>query len=227
MAERPILFSGAMVRALIAGTKTQTRRALRVQPPNTTQSFHLYHHPDPRPHYWAMDGGSLLDFVVPCPYGPVGDYLYVRETFAPIYPQDPCYHGGKPIEYDYRASYTNGDRLGDSLGIKKTWKPAIHMPRAASRILLEVTNVRVERLQDISEADAIAEGIERPEDMSAEAIAALDIWEGAERRCFNALNQPIHQYRRLWDQINGEGAWDTNPWVWAISFKRIKEAAHG
>jgi len=158
MKERPILFSAPMMRALLAGSKTQTRRALRVQPPDTTQSFHLYHHPDARPHHWAMDGGSLLDFAVPCPYGQIGDRLYVRETFDPIYPQDPNYSGGRPIGYDYRATYNHGDRLGDSLGFEKTSKPAVHMPRAASRILLEVTDVRIERLQDISEVDAKAEG---------------------------------------------------------------------
>jgi hypothetical protein len=94
------------------------------------------------------------DWCHPCPYGQPGDRLWVRETFEKIEGQTQPW-----IETDYRATYIHGDRLGDSLGIKKRWTPAIHMPRAASRITLEITDVRVQRLQEISEADAIAEGI--------------------------------------------------------------------
>ena len=203
--ERPILFSAPMVRALLDGSKTQTRRALRKQPPAATLSFCTYHHPDPRPHHWAMDGGSLLDFAVSCPYGATGERLWVRETFDPIYPQDPHYNGGRPIEHDYRATYTHGDRLGDLVGVKKKWTPAIHMPRAASRIDLEITGVRVERLQDISDADLAAEGIQ-------ELIAAGVDHDGTAR----------DTYRVLWEALNGAGSWAANPWVWCVEFRRIR-----
>lgn len=173
-----------MVRAILAGTKTQTRRILKG-------------------HNFVSAGGAPLNFVgsqireVPCPYGDFGDRLWVREAFAKINGQTQPW-----IETDYRASYTHGDRLGDSLGIKKRWTPSIHMPRAASRITLVVTGVRVERLQEISAADAIAEGIPSggPENP-----------DGIEQR----------EYRSLWEQINGPGSWDANPWVWVIDFKRI------
>ena len=185
MKERPLLFSGPMIRAILAGTKTQTRRVLK-------GANHV------------SAGGAPLKFTgsdireVQCPYGWIGDRLWVRESFCPIYPQDPNYNGGRPIEYDYQATYKHGDRLGDLIGVRKKWKPSIHMPRAASRITLEVTGVRVERLQDISEADAQAEGV-----YTDPACPAYDA------------------YAQLWDEINGTGAWDANPLVWVVEFKRI------
>lgn len=157
MKERPILFSGAMVRALLDGSKPQS--------PARTECVTTYHHPGPRPHFYANGIGGkdpqspeqrILDWPIPCPYGEPGDRLYVRETFVKIIGQS-----GRWIETDYQATYCHGDRLGDSLDIRKKWTPSIHMPRDASRILLEITSVRVERLNDISEADAQADGIER------------------------------------------------------------------
>jgi hypothetical protein len=124
--------------------------------------------------------------------------LWVRETFAKIDGQTRPW-----IETDYRATYTHGDRLGDRLGIKKRWTPAIHMPRAASRITLEITGVRVERLQDISEADAMAEGCRKP----------IPVCEDDD--CSYRAD-----YERLWESINGPGSWDANPWVWVLEFRR-------
>ncbi|GEM_PF-5882729 len=126
MKERPILFSGPMVRAILEGRKTMTRRVVKLR-------------------YGAdvvVTNGQVwkparVDYAgyVDCPYGQVGDRLWVRENFCPIYPQDPHYNGGRPIEYDYQATYQHGYRLGDLIGEKKKWKPSIHMPRIASRIL--------------------------------------------------------------------------------------------
>jgi hypothetical protein len=192
MNSRPILFSGAMVRALLDGKKTQTRRVCK--PANEAALTHVVECP------YAQWGDEDGDVLFKSPYGVFGDQLWVRETFCPIYPQDPSYNGGQPIEYDYAATYKHGNRLGDSLGIKKVWRPSIHMPRAASRITLEITGVRVERLQDISEADAMAEGITH-----------------------STLNDPRVEYRWLWESINGPGSWDANPWVWCVSFRRISE----
>lgn len=198
MKERPILFSASMVCAILEGRKTQTRRIIKEQP--LLGCIGTY--------------GVGIPFVrgkngdVRCPYGTPGDRLWVRETFCPIYPQDPHYNGGRPIEYDYAATYKHGDRLGDLLGIKKRWTPSIHMPRSASRITLEVTGVRVEQLNEISEADAVAEGCD-----NGKSDAAISTgW----------YERPKAAYRRLWEQINGIGSWNENPLVWVVEFKVLE-----
>lgn len=115
-----------------------------------------------RPPYWSPgwfgDENGEAQFY--CPYGEPGDRLRVRETFRRVYPQGPTYDGGQPIEHDYQATYLPGDRLVDPV----RWKPSIHMPRAACRLELKIAGVRVERLNDCSEADAIAEGIQAYKD---------------------------------------------------------------
>lgn len=226
MKQRPILFQGAMVRALLDGSKTQTRRVVKPQPPEYVKDLCSYHHPRPG-HWlfgWSKENAELLDWCIKSPYGGPGDLLWCRETFCPIYPQDPTYNGGRPIEYDYAATYTHGDRLGDSLGIKKVWKPSIHMPRAASRITLQITCVRVERLQDISEADAKAEGIESLTyggETTWRDYTLTDEWAEVSPM----LHNPIDSYESLWESINGPGSWDANPWVWVVGFKRVEGAA--
>lgn len=204
MKERPILFSGPMVRGLLDGSKTQTRRVVKPQPTTEIRSGLMGH--------WSIQP-DVREFS--CPYGQPGDRLWVRERFCPIYPQDPTYNNGEPIEYDYAATYVHGYRLGDSLGLKKKWKPSIHMPRAASRITLEITGVRVERLQDISEADAIAEGAKQTDGQ----------WWTHDPSDPITGNDPVESYRRLWESINGPGSWDANPWAWAIEFKRVEGGA--
>ena len=218
MTERPILFSAPMVRAILEGRKTQTRRALKKQPPVSTVEVGTWHHPDPRPYFYASDGGSILDWCRPCPYGAPGERLWVRETFCPIYPQDPQYNGGRPIEYDYRATYKHGDRSGDLFGLKKAWKPSIHMPRQASRITLEITDVRVQRLQNISEADAQSEGIFQIGIFEGEPLW----WYRDEREPNCGMQSPHSAFINLWDSINGSASVRANPWVWAITFKVVK-----
>ena len=202
MKERPILFSGAMVRALLADAKTQTRRVVKME-----SHQQIEQRDDGRDWPWMYDGERDADYWMACPYGQPGDRLWVRETFARIDGQTRPW-----IETDYQATYTHGDRLGDTLGIKKRWTPSIHMPRHASRITLEVTSVRVERLQDIDLADALAEGI------SDTGALILD-------RAGNEQGGPIAEYAVLWEQINGPGSWDANPWVWVIEFKRVEGGA--
>lgn len=203
-----------MVRAILDGSKTQTRRVVKKQPPAATRDVITFYHPDPRTHYWAFDGASLLSWAYPCPYGETGDRLYVRETWQhsnhPLGPYEP------DCDIFYRADYLD-DPLGPDLerskdGIRREWRPSIHMPRAASRITLEVTDVRVERLRRISDADAEAEGIDflRHVPDVDETLTARDL------------------FRCLWDSVSTPGAdWEANPWVWVIDFdlKRVNGAA--
>jgi hypothetical protein len=189
MTERPILMSGAMVRAVLNGTKTQTRRAVKFSESDMETFIN-----------------SVPNKAACCPYGHIGDRLWVRENFHPVFAQDPTYNNGQPIEIDYAATYKQGDRL-----ITPKWTPSIHMPRWASRILLEIVSVRVEQLQCISEVDALAEGITITGD------GAYHV-EDDKFRAPSAKES----YARLWESINGDGSWSANPWVWVIEFKEKK-----
>jgi hypothetical protein len=207
MKERPILMSAPMVNALLEGRKTQTRRIVKH---NLTQlgDGHFYAFDHRGINYrvntrtttvraWA----NLLQF---CPYGQPGDRLWVKETFG-ITESAPYADGQVDEVAIYRA-----DGWNDDTGHFK-WKPSIFMPRKFSRILLEITEVRVERLQDISEADAKAEGIE------PELEGWIDYRNPSCQMCVN----PVGSYRTLWESINGSGSWNKNPWVWVISFKKV------
>lgn len=201
MKTRPILFNGAMVLAILAGVKTQTRRAVNPQPEHPQFGNRKMLAVDDEGAELYLHGGPLLARAIRCPYGLPGDRLWIREAWqSHIGPM------GESIIYAYRA--TDDDRLGP-------WRPSIHMPREASRITLEITDVRVERLQDISEDDARAEGfsVDRISDY-LDVVERMDQTESRPATCL---------YRDLWDEINGDGAWDANPWVWAVSFKRITE----
>ena len=200
MKERPILFSAPMVRALLAGTKTQTRRVLK-QAKGPSLSVGI---PDETPGEaelsWLYGDGPGYDVhesikLVPCPYGQPGDRLWVREAWRAVWSSD----NEPPRSFDssYRFWYEADAPLEDGYG---KLRPSIHMPRIASRITLEVTGVRVERLRDISEADAMAEG--------APWAACCAPQEGSHKAGFAAL----------WESINGPGSWDANPWVWVVSF---------
>ena len=175
MKTRPILFSAPMVRALLEGRKTQTRRIVK---------------------FGTLPDGNTNNKapIGLCPYGKVGDFLWVRETWAlASRATDLAKVYYKAHE---NASHTEFHEFVDDAKVGKyqpTWprfKPSIHMPRWASRITLEITGVRVERLQDCSEADALAEGA-----------------------------KPDMPYGTIWKAINGQESWDANPWVWVIEFK--------
>lgn len=215
--ERPILFTGAMVRAILAGTKTQTRRLVKpvgrdggfVVYDNETLDAWPYRSDDGESCYhttWTKDGRYCLhETPIECPHGAAGDRLWVRETFSE---SEPCFLGGKaqPTVW-YRA---NNNR---PTWAERRWRPSIFMRRPLSRLLLEVTDVRVQRLQDISEADAKAEGIEYVDDgrghYGVRGVDGTHGWTAAE------------SYGRLWESINGAGSWDRNPWVWAVNFRRV------
>ena len=233
MTERPILFSAPMVRAILAGTKTQTRRIIKCP-----AHYQIEEKDDGKPWPWMYDSERDRDHFMPCPYGEPGTRLWVREAFMHE-PADYCWEASvsipcRPASTVYRADFPDS-KPGEG------WKPSIHMPRNLSRITLEIVDVRVERLQDISEADAIAEGcVARP--------FPGPWWQGYRRREDGEL---MHQqvvgddppawmiephkmkhaahldrsarddFRSVWMQINGAESWEANPWVWCVSFRRV------
>ena len=212
--EKPILFNSEMVRAILEGRKTQTRRVIKPQPTDAD--------------YWTvLHTVGLRDSFYPntikatpgrlaCPYGQPGDLLWVRETWATARQ----FNSVRPSQLDtdcslwYRANKSSVRHLGARQG---RWRPSIHMPRWASRLTLEVTGVRVERVQDISEADAGAEGVV-PTEGQIKVCQAF-----AECRPDLPWVSPHQQaFCELWDSINawrGYG-WDVNPWVWVVEFGR-------
>jgi hypothetical protein len=232
--ERPILFSGPMIRALLDGTKTQTRRVVKplgadhvFQFRGTTAAAGA----DEPTGNWGWCGSpGLVNKHIKCPYGKPGERLWVRETF---YCDHAFYPDGVSVDSMWRE--VDGNRVPIPLEEQRAdmlemmfyradgepefegaegptpWRPSIHMPRWASRILLEITEVRVERLQDISEADAGAEG-----------VLGWDYKRSGVPRWDEPRSTNRDEFRKLWQSINGPSAWDANPWVWAISFRRLK-----
>lgn len=223
MKERPILFSAPMVRAIINSTKTQTRRIVKPQPEAGEKFFSLdialnmYGEPSGLA-AWFLDSNEGGLPPVFCPYGQPGDRLWVRETFMHE-PADYCWEASvsipcRPASTVYRADFP------DSVP-GEGWKPSIHMPRNLSRITLEVTRVRVERLQDISEADCVAEGISISS-AARRSDACYGIYECLMPDGKTNFNDSAYAlYRRLWESINGPGSWEANPWVWCIEFRRV------
>lgn len=219
MKTRPILFSGPMVRALLDGSKTQTRRVVKpygadhlFQFRGTTAAAGA----DEPTGEWAWCGSShVVNKHICCPYGKPGDRLWVRETFG--HP----WHHAQP-RYFYRAS--DDEKVGCHPDFDG-WKPSIHMPRCASRITLEVTGIRVERLQDISEADAIAEGIvECPIPADEEGPRRIGYMVGPDDGKSGLTVTAREAYRGLWESINGPESWEASPWVWVVEFKRVAPA---
>jgi len=227
MTERPILFSGAMVRAILDGRKTQTRRVVKLPHNNPLGVW------EPTTMGGENGGRTAAGETVPLqgaiwhtrtgdclcsPHGQPGDRLWVRETWQ---------HSNHPFgPYDddcavfHRADYLD-DPLGPDLehspdGIRRQWRPSIHMPRSACRLELEVTGVRVERLNDCSEADAKAEGITPHEVRQFWLIGA-----SSDQRAAMHKQAAVEPFRELWNSINGAGAWKANPWVWVVEFRRV------
>ncbi|MBE8594029.1 hypothetical protein IQK56_25665 [Pseudomonas sp. MAFF 301449] len=185
--ERPILFSAPMVRAILEGRKTVTRREVKKKAALDCLAAGF------EPAFLALPGNADL-----CPYGQTGDRLWVRETWARIrVAQAPDQEWVVYRESDNRTDYGG------------PWKPGIHMFRRDSRILLEITDVRVERLQDISRADIRAEGLQCPPEMASDDASP------------NYRDWFPTAWQELWESINGAGSWTTNPWVWVVEFKRV------
>ncbi|MFY7514974.1 hypothetical protein ACOT19_01065 [Acinetobacter baumannii] len=230
MKERPILFNSEMVNAILEGRKTQTRRILKKQPPenmtrhcwfsSSTSTYGFTNQPIPSDKWWKIN----------CPFGRVGDRIWVRETWAPVnlygeialaYKAD-----SKVIRVEENESFLDEEgfinyddpRLEkysfaawayDLLdGKEGVWSPSIHMPRWACRLVLEITSIRVERLNDISENDAIAEGCDNSK---SEAAIQMGWYE-----------RPVRAFSRRWEWIYGKDSWKQNPWVWVIDFNVIQ-----
>lgn len=235
MVERPILFSGPMVRAIRESRKTVTRRILghrigvytKDDAPNVAESL-----------VRRGSDGSPEDGEVRCRYGVPGDRLYVKETHRVRIAHscvDTCDCGDVYVEYaadgerrhisEYDSIVPEGWTM-PKRAHRDSWTPSIYMPRWASRILLEVVSVRVERLHTITEKDACAEGCKS----DAEGLRALSHLRGvdAPRAVPSRLRSTRDAFRELWDDINGKRApWASNPWVWRVEFRKIEEAARG
>ena len=230
--EGPILFSAPMVRAILAGTKTQTRRvaklnaAGRVKQIGGARNWHL----------------SDPDAVLACPYGQPGDRLWVRETFKPIASGE-LKNGYGEVRYGFAYQADGAARWNERQTIIRDltcqpltgpmqfhpvpWKPSIHMPRWASRITLEIVSVRVDRLNDISDDDAADEGIEYLSTPTG-GDDYMTFWRDYSRTHEQADGHPFfddgHErdsFRTLWESINGPGSWAANPWVWVVEFRRL------
>ena len=208
--ERPILFSAPMVRAILEGRKTVTRRPVKATKAHANGFMMLDHGKGWRPYNAFGDFASDhegMEYPIACPYGKLGDRLWVRETcFINDYREASVPEQERAdCEIHYRA-----DGIPDFEGEEELirWRPSIHMPRWASRILLEVTDVRVERLQDITEEQALAEGIKKHSD------GGYHVEDGK-----HYSDSPVESFACLWSSVGGD--WDANPWVWCVSFKRI------
>lgn len=209
MKDRPILFQGSMVRGVLNDSKTQTRRVAKL-----TSSGHVkevgghrrWHPADP-------------DATLACPYGQPGDRLWVRETWAYHL------HALSASNHELSGPWVYAADGGTQHRLCDRWRPSIHMPRVASRITLEITNVRLERLQAISDTDAIAEGIERGQGfpgwyrgpLKGDSVGLKEYGE----RFKIPTAFPKLAYRALWEHINGTESWDENPLVWVVEFRRV------
>lgn len=223
MKERGMIFNGEMVRALLDGRKTQTRRIMKPQPGPCPRGGHwwpsnvfktMLHVEEEMQNGKGGWGGLVGDA---CPFGDVGDRIWVRETFCPV--DDTQYGGEKWVDYRatprYEARHPAGwdSAPNDAEALK--WRPSIHMPRWASRILLEITDVRVELLNSISQEDAQAEGLE----LTGWRPTYSDPDSGGE------VMTPYDNFAELWSSIYGDESWQANPWVWVIKFKRVEGGA--
>lgn len=235
MKERPILFNAEMVKAILSGRKTQTRRVMKDQPEVIPPEDECG-----VPGYWipCHAGKTMVRnemMTIACPLGMRGDQLWVREAFrmaksldthsprevadlslsagyknpwAPIQFEADGGRAGKWTEFDTPPVVTEAGKL----------RPSLHMPRWASRIQLEITNVGVQRLQDISSGDAVREGICQLPASGRYCINPGDQYFGG------ASHSATEVYSWLWESIYGEGSWQANPWVWVIEFKRVAPA---
>lgn len=226
--ESPIFFLAPMVRAILDGTKTQTRRIVK------GAALELLRPDGFTPEYVAMPENSVI-----CPFGKAGDRLWVRETWqfydwteygepciryaaddARLWPEIEDEQTGLKL-MDVWAALSDPENYAiDNRAADRRWRPSIHMPRWACRIVPEVTGIRVERLQDISESDCIAEGIER---FATVGGSAWRDYSGGSGFSVRDQHSTRSSFRSLWTSTGGD--WDANPWVWVVEFKRVDNSA--
>ncbi|MGI1277343.1 morphogenetic protein [Klebsiella quasipneumoniae subsp. similipneumoniae] len=247
MKERGMIFNSEMIRAILSNRKTQTRRIMKVQP--ESDQFGLLRITDSTrrgdigKYHWAESnatGNHMRSKLFSCPFGAVGDRIWVRETWSDVnlegipavaYRADGDVYSLMDDEsfLDERGAFNYDDPrvtkyhfaawYSDLIeGIEGDWRPSIHMPRWASRILLEITGVRVERLNAISEEDATAEGV-------PPAGSLLPDYPGTFLTPKGDFATAKVAFQRLWESIYGEESWKANGWVWVISFKRVEGGA--
>lgn len=229
MKYRPILFSGEMVRAILDGRKTMTRRVVSSQPASFTEQFNHATVKAEHPPAWFDNVAKR------CKYGVPGDRLWVRETFQPLIADgfdwfSSDYETGNGIKINYVADtgpvefYDEDDRLSMAM------KPSIYMPRWASRITLEIVSVKVDRLQDISDADARAEGAPELDMMCGTCRGSGTHPYGDPCDCdagYRTSCPPLEWFQLLWGYLNAKKpgcSWDDNPWVWVVEFKKVESS---
>lgn len=221
MKERGMIFNGEMTRAILDGRKTQTRRIMKVQPSEDFTPMNMALETDYKARWYTPGIVDKDGYLQPaskevfgvsnenegysCPFGAVGDRIWVRETWNK--------YGGL---LTYRADHDWIDDMRKQTVCTARWVPSIHMPRWASRILLEITNVRVEQLNVISERDAQAEGV---------AKLQGGFWQHYQPGWTQHQLSARGSFVTLWKSIYGEESWNSNPWVWVIEFKRLEERA--
>lgn len=249
MTERGMIFNAEMVRAILDGRKTQTRRIMKVQPESNQLGLLLItdstKHSDIGKYHWAESnatGNHVRSKLFSCPFGAVGDRIWVRETWAILGNEDGCCIDWeeKLCKADERSAAricrASCEQRPGNYGLwsipddadwkphtkdyqyEGAWRPSIHMPRWASRILLEITDVRVEQLNAISEEDATAEGV-------PPAGSLLPDYPGTFLTPKGDFATAKVAFQRLWESIYGEESWKANGWVWVISFKRVEGGA--
>lgn len=241
MKERPIIMNAEMVRAILDETKTQTRRIIKPQPSCFENGMPLDA---------TISTDKRIRREIICPYGISGDNLWVRETFTfesnlgadiYVYEYSPPFNDGRPVKWEenqdqgkywwqphYKATdpvpaltcHEDDCQQCEKDGHGSHWKPSIHMPRWASRIILEITDVRVERLNDISEEDAKKEGIKSRYINTDIKCCSTKIYPAFPDKD-GGFHTAKEAFEALWESIYGEGSWNVNPWVWCISFRRI------
>lgn len=237
--ERPLIFTTQMVKAILDGRKTMTRRILDYTHPAVTGFV-----PNGEHGYWMGTARSVqiinqyittFPFDIKCPFGKVGDRLWVREAFVPDPSADSDHWNDEDSQHTFYSWDGCGSKISELPKALKTnehvcykasvnhpelslWHPNYRMPRWASRILLEITNIRVERLNQISKEDAIAEG--------CSSYGPFGEYMGAPHPTINdhyqAYSNPVNAFKSIWEHENGNTEWDKNPWVWVIEFKAIE-----
>lgn len=235
MKERGMIFNAEMVRAILDGRKTQTRRPIKWKQTRFTE---IGEREDGSKWPWSEDAEHACDFWHPCPFGAVGDRIWVRETWSDVnldgapavayraddevydlmeneslLDEDGAFNYQDTRVSKYQFAAWHSDLIS---GIEGNWRPSIHMPRWASRILLEITNVRVERLNSMHDVDAMREGIQNLTTCSHSDFGIPGV--------VNAQH-PVRAFQLLWESIYGTDSWHANPWVWVIEFKRVEGGA--